>query len=142
MEGLENCLLLFKHQESGEELRCFRTLKDVLNCCDVYDLLPDSQCVSGSCFTESQNFCDCTGEYDDYEFVSISYANKQDNQWISVEERLPETEERVLIVPNHVEAYFIGFINSNNSFWHGIFADGIKHCEVTHWMPLPQPPKH
>jgi hypothetical protein len=64
------------------------------------------------------------------------------NQWISVEDRLPEDDEPVL-------ACFVGwddmkFIRvleyySQEKEWED--WNCITHSNVTHWMPLPQPPQ-
>ena len=60
------------------------------------------------------------------------------NKWISVRDRLPEEETEVLC--------YLG-----NALWKGIvvafrrhgdwYFDGWKCPTVTHWMPLPEPPK-
>jgi hypothetical protein len=53
----------------------YRTLDEILSCVDVYDLLAATEpaCNSSSCNNESQNFCDCGGEYGDYEYSKIEY---------------------------------------------------------------------
>lgn len=62
-------------------------------------------------------------------------------EWISVEERLPE--EKVDCIVHYKHAYC-----DNDDYWAiGIcFYDGEKFqfdsaYKVTHWMPLPRPPK-
>ena len=62
-------------------------------------------------------------------------------EWISVDERLPE--EKVNCIVHYKHAYC-----DNDDYWAiGIcFYDGEKFqmdwsYKVTHWMPLPQPPK-
>ena len=62
-------------------------------------------------------------------------------QWISVDDRLPE--EKVDYIVHYKHAYC-----DNDDYWAiGIcFYDGEKFqvapaYKVTHWMPLPQPPK-
>ena len=62
-------------------------------------------------------------------------AGYRKQEWISVEERLPDQEGKYL-------AYYgrRGFIML--SYYHvleGVF--GFEHWDVTHWMPLPMPPK-
>ena len=63
------------------------------------------------------------------------------NEWVSVEERLPEVylDEEDIGIPFLVcgpytkypfRAFFAG------TFWHDCF----EPVEVTHWMPLPAPP--
>lgn len=59
------------------------------------------------------------------------------SRWISVEERLPEHMDDVLIwVGGLVE---VGYYDENNECWelYTYVGDG----SVTHWMHLPEPPK-
>ena len=58
-------------------------------------------------------------------------------QWIPVSERLPEYEEPVM--GWDAELRDMGIVN----FIYGKFLDIIDMSEtnVTHWMPLPEPPK-
>lgn len=63
-------------------------------------------------------------------------------QWISVKDRLPKEEQEVLIGWFQVTAsnkqYFahdVAIFNQNE------FSGWRKYPEVTHWMPLPNPPK-
>ena len=62
-------------------------------------------------------------------------------EWVSVDDRLPE--EKVNCIVHYKHAYC-----DNDDYWAiGIcFYDGEKFqmglsYKVTHWMPLPQPPK-
>ena len=62
-------------------------------------------------------------------------------EWISVDDRLPE--EKVNCIVHYKHAYC-----DNDDYWEiGIcFYDGDKFqlnsaYKVTHWMPLPEPPK-
>ena len=58
------------------------------------------------------------------------------NEWVSVEERLPEEKQRVIVRCERVGTS-VGWI-----LWGGWMTDIGPHAgEVTHWMPLPQPPK-
>lgn len=61
-------------------------------------------------------------------------------EWISVEKEMPTPDERILLIDE-----------GTNCPWHiGVFSDArnlftaidrqILHS-VTHWMPLPEPPK-
>ena len=58
-------------------------------------------------------------------------------KWIPVSERLPEFEEPVM--GWDAESGDMGIVN----FVYGEFLDIINLSEtrVTHWMPLPEPPK-
>lgn len=65
-------------------------------------------------------------------------------QWISVKDRLPDADEGddFLAVSKNgnfvFEAYFVRDCGRGKNLWH----DGCGNFyEVTHWMPLPEPPK-
>lgn len=72
----------------------------------------------------------------------------QVQKWISVDERLPEVSDVVLVVANGKPRENITLDNALliASFWgeEGWIADGFEGWDalkVTHWMPLPEPPK-
>ena len=50
-------------------------------------------------------------------------------EWISTKDRLPELEKEVLVYDSFGNMYI------------GLITDGWKGLYVTHWMPLPEPPK-
>lgn len=57
-------------------------------------------------------------------------------QWIPVTERLPEVGQRVIVSrPGKVEQ---GVWLGTNGWWK---VYGANTKAVTHWMPLPEPPK-
>lgn len=71
-------------------------------------------------------------------------------RWISVEERLPETRVALLgqrskkvIVAFHYDDGTHGTDTAHMSNEKWVFEDGIYVVKrtVTHWMPLPEPPK-
>lgn len=57
-------------------------------------------------------------------------------EWISVDERLPDMGEYVLAVSPHSHELLI--VRRNR---HGYVDYKIDYHEITHWMPLPEPPK-
>ena len=59
-------------------------------------------------------------------------------KWISVKERLPEKERAVLCHcrANIIEALYL----DTDECWQGFSGRYMKNF-VTHWMPLPEPPK-
>jgi hypothetical protein len=61
-------------------------------------------------------------------------------EWIKCSERMPEFAQDVFCF-NLYKQYMIGSvtkINNDNYVCEGYFA---KLFSVTHWMPLPEPPK-
>ena len=70
---------------------------------------------------------------DDAEIIIAEVAKPH---WIPVTERLPEIREVVLIT----DGVDVGTGWVNQGWWNTSFAD-IQRDAVTHWMPLPQPPK-
>ena len=73
------------------------------------------------------------------------------NNWISVNDRLPEAEISVLIyVPSYNEIHTAQFCNWEDSIcndWHISFGKRSYETltfqlnEVSHWMELPNPPE-
>ena len=70
------------------------------------------------------------------------------SKWIPVTERLPDTAERVLVcktwlgtVYKPVYGYYQDYPNQKGC-WYVLTEFGYyPQREVTHWMPLPKPPK-
>ena len=57
-------------------------------------------------------------------------------KWIPVTERLPEKLQKVLTVSD------TGYIDVDCVDKFGVWiGDLVRFCKVTHWMPLPEPPK-
>ncbi len=71
--------------------------------------------------------------------------------WISVKDRMPEDQGQSILVYGilehhqdhdiHIARFFIGVNEEqgNNQFWEYGWSYDIS--DVTHWMPLPQPPE-
>lgn len=66
-----------------------------------------------------------------------------EEKWTSVNDRLPEANEEVLIAywhkPNDGESFWlieVSFLSSNGTWYQ---LEGIENIE--YWMPLPEPPK-
>lgn len=69
-------------------------------------------------------------------------------EWISVKERLPEvlrnwSSEFVIVCHgnsfNDKMGVWMCYMNENEDFFDN---EGQRFEGVTHWMPLPEPPKH
>ena len=62
-------------------------------------------------------------------------------KWISVKDKLPKVSKRVLVCDNY------GWIFTASYNWYDPdykweHSDGEEPgCQITHWMPLPKPPK-
>ena len=62
-------------------------------------------------------------------------------EWISVDDKLPKPRKRVLIYSRHgfcESAFYIGVPGEWRVAWNHEMLDADS---VTHWMPLPEPPK-
>ena len=80
------------------------------------------------------------------------YCKQSEGEWISVEERLPEPNEeclvsarvgdRVVIDLGEIVKCWNGLTNKYGFTWMitNDWDEG-EGCEITHWMPLPEPPK-
>ena len=60
-------------------------------------------------------------------------------EWISVKDRLPESGKDVVLIALRWGEVDIGWCE--NGRWGSEFVNEYDDGEVTHWMPLPQPPK-
>lgn len=64
-------------------------------------------------------------------------------RWISVEERLPEDEKDVAVIVKLRKGnwmYLTAFRMPYGGWWINR-GSGLDYAEVTHWMPLPEPPE-
>lgn len=67
-------------------------------------------------------------------------------RWIPVTERLPENDQDVLVMvhwrdyPENMMCYGRKY-KTRWYLWNGELGELIKGFDITHWMPLPQPPK-
>ena len=58
------------------------------------------------------------------------------NQWISVDEALPEYEERVLVAHQHGCQVASLYKDSLRQYW-GVAKESPIGADVTHWMNIP-----
>lgn len=76
--------------------------------------------------------------------MAIDALREQDERrWIPVAERLPQNYISVLVyipgetpLPTVHEAYI-----ADDGEWRSFAVYGVENADVTHWMPLPEPPK-
>lgn len=67
---------------------------------------------------------------------------KDEMNWISVKDRLPEHDNDVLVYLNNSCA--VGFYSQDNKKWFRdrcTCSDCYLELDATHWMPLPEEPK-
>jgi hypothetical protein len=83
-----------------------------------------------------------------YDATETAYKNgykqgvKDAAKWISVKDRLPENREDVLVVAFWHERWNVqwGWYAPNGRVWHVGLMEETDY-PVSHWMPLPEPPK-
>ena len=72
------------------------------------------------------------------------------SEWISVEDRLPESKDDGVLVyfsetgsieTVHIQDYFDDITAGINRAGQQVYTKWYKHQNVTHWMPLPEPPE-
>lgn len=69
---------------------------------------------------------------------SLLSQSKQE-KWISVEERLPENSNSVLVCVNKLPQRYLCRYNSDAKRW--LWDDALTYAQdVTHWQPLPPAP--
>ncbi len=102
---------------------------------------------------ERIEFANAVGKMSDIGYLESVKVELKSNQWISVEDRLPEPEQVVLAAVNGfdapvvahmlweccnpmIESYFKDFL-----YWDDVHHDGQDFGEdVTHWMSCPAMP--
>ena len=60
-------------------------------------------------------------------------------EWISVDDRLPESGKESILIALRWGEVDIGWCEDGR--WSSEFVNEYEEGEVTHWMPLPEPPK-
>ena len=60
-------------------------------------------------------------------------------EWISVKDRLPESGKESVLIALRWGEVDIGWCEDGR--WRSEFVSEYEDGEVTHWMPIPQPPK-
>ena len=65
------------------------------------------------------------------------------SEWIRVEDRLPSEDAYYLVYWSDNEISTLDwFIHKSNSGWNYSPSEMNNNITVTHWMPLPEPPKN
>lgn len=82
---------------------------------------------------------ECTTHLSQDALAYIQYLEAKQPRWISVEERLPWMNQKVLVSDGGIvtEAHY----NGRGECIHNGHDMEIRGVIVTHWMPLPEPPE-
>lgn len=81
---------------------------------------------------------ECYEEYKKDKMAKLEKAGVTVQDWTSVNDRFPEDNERVIAYrPNEPETSAYKYC----VMWGWSVKSSLKHRGITHWMPLPQPPK-
>lgn len=88
---------------------------------------------------------------DIYDLMDDYHQHKQENEWISVDDRLPEEEKPVLVAHRkctgdrpykiHVGCLYLKEWICDYCDEETRFESDVDFYYVTHWKPLPKPPK-
>lgn len=104
--------------------------------------------ASGEYLTLDQAIDEFAGELTNERESELCGKDSNVPRWISTKERLPENGDLVFVIANGKPKSNITLVNACliASYWkdEGWIADGFEGWEpvdVTHWMPLPEPPK-
>ena len=118
-------------------------IKKGLECCIIDDC---NGCpYEDNCFSVDEELC-ATMNTD--ALACIQQLEAAQPKWISVEERLPDVCDLVLVIANgkpeeHIELCDAVLIASywGDGGWIADGFDGWDNLKVSHWMPLPEPPR-
>jgi len=86
---------------------------------------------------------------DDEEKEKDKRIAELENQWVSVQDRLPELEDNSVLVyftttsiaVVHIEDNFKDIPNGFDKEGNQLYTKWYIFSGITHWMPLPEPPK-
>lgn len=85
------------------------------------------------CVYDKRDFPKCIQRKSADALALIQQLEAQAPNWISVEERLPKKDERVL--------FFAKDSRATMDTAYGWWVRASERYKVTHWMPLPEPPE-
>jgi hypothetical protein len=102
------------------------------------------------CLQGDSNFCElscpyyhqCGAFYENNEALlkdALSLLKAQEPGWVSVKDRLPEKSGRYLVYAKEGERETHRTIAPFHKAFH--LSGRMAYWKVTHWMPLPEPPK-
>jgi hypothetical protein len=104
----------------------------------------------GVCWgTREQDICSCGGDktkcdfYPEVREKALQEMEPEFGEWVSVEDRLPDVDNDYLCAIQKSKSKYVTIRSySQKRKWYGIsFGYYYSQPNVTHWMPLPEPPK-
>ena len=99
-----------------------------------------TMCEGCATYTRGCEHTPCDTVIDSAAYLyNAGYRKQSEGEWISVEERLPESLQRVLAIDTEGDMFtsvYVSFATGRNA-WSTSFR---PLGSVTHWMPLPEPP--
>lgn len=88
----------------------------------------------------------CANDYSDHTEDEYIADTLLDNgvtvqEWVSVKDRLPEESGMYIVTANDGHAQRVSFVlwQKRNRMWN--LTGARSYWRVTHWQPMPQPPK-
>ena len=114
--------------------------------CPICHVIPDLDYACGDHFMHCTDECKAPmcdhasrkGTVDHWNGWVEEYWQR--NSWIPTSERLPDTPKDVLAWAQNAGVW-IGYYNALPEFESWMYGAGKFLPKVTHWMPLPEPPK-
>lgn len=117
---------------------------------DIQVLQREIECVKRKSSTNCTDCFNCDLLMTD-ERILTAYKNAIDalqneqgvtlQEWVSVKDRLPEESGMYIVTANDGHAQRVSFVQwqKKNRMWN--LTGARSYWRVTHWMPLPKPPK-
>lgn len=105
----------------------------------VKELRDDNACLSLKTLHEAADAIEeLQGQIDGWIEQERKVMLKSMPRWISVKERLPENDDRMLTVGKRGGIQICRYSKGTKMWW---TKGNASVATVTHWMPLPKPPK-
>ena len=116
-------------------MRDYAELVKALRCCSKIDARNNGcdSCPYEYCGDDCQNLCGCAADAIEELLAAVP-------KWISAEERLPEAHHSVLCYCPQNNCTYTAVWNGKAWIHFGASIEPVFY-PVTHWMPLPEPPK-
>lgn len=104
--------------------------------------------LEGKCFECPYNngLCDASLELDALAYIQqleqrLVEANETSPRWISVMERLPEDGQKIIAAFRDSGGWIVDQARYGNGEFDFASWAYVWNDNITHWMPLPEPPK-